>query len=219
MSHKRFYAKAGFIWLSQIYRKKSLGFLYKQQYFLYFHHRYNVTWLNERCVEIPIMMSILQAHPGVRLLEVGNVLSHYTLELTHPVVDLYEKAVRQNLYTQDAETFQGGPYDLIVSISTFEHVGWDEFPRDEDKIYRTIRHLRGLLAPGGELVFSVPVGYSPPLDRVLDDASGFIDRGCLQRVNARNEWREVAWDDIKAAQFHKPYPFANGLVVGRMGAI
>ena len=102
MSHKRFYAKAGFIWLSQFYRKKSLGFLYNQQYFPYFHHRYNVTWLNERCVEIPIIRSVLQAHPGVRLLEVGNVLSHYDIELTHPVVDLYEKAVRQNLYTQEA---------------------------------------------------------------------------------------------------------------------
>ena len=37
-------------------------------------------------------------------------------------------------------------YDLIVSISTLEHVGHDEVPREEEKILRTMLHLRSLLS-------------------------------------------------------------------------
>jgi hypothetical protein len=219
MSHKLFYAKAGLLWLSQLYRRSACTFSFKEQTLPYFHHFYNVTWLNERRVEIPIMLSILRSHPGARLLEVGNVLSHYDRLLTHPVVDLYEKTSRQNLFTEDAETFRGGPYDLIVSISTFEHVGWDECPRNENKIASTIRNLRSLLAPGGAIVFSAPVGYSPPLDQVVETAEGFLERRCLQRVNLRNEWHEVGWDAVKQARFHKPYPFANGLIIGWIGSL
>jgi hypothetical protein len=33
-------------------------------------------------------------------------------------------------------------YDLIVSISTLEHVGWNEQPREPTKLLRAIEHLR-----------------------------------------------------------------------------
>jgi cyclopropane fatty-acyl-phospholipid synthase-like methyltransferase len=37
-------------------------------------------------------------------------------------------------------------YDLIVSISTLEHVGWDEKPM---KIPRAIENLKTLITPQG----------------------------------------------------------------------
>lgn len=176
-----------------------------------------MTWLNERCVEIPIMRDVMARHEGERVLEVGNVLSWYDHSLRHTVIDKYEKPNRENFFAEDAETFsRGAPYDLIISISTLEHVGWDEVPRDEGKVGRTILHLRSLLAPGGELVFTAPVGYSPPLDDFLNRADGFTERFCLRRVSVLNEWEKAEWSDVKGSAFHRPYPFANSLVIARV---
>ena len=37
-------------------------------------------------------------------------------------------------------------YDLIVTISTLEHVGWDEEPRDPSKVLRAIENLKSCYA-------------------------------------------------------------------------
>lgn len=220
MGHKKHYIKACFLWLSGIGRRGQLDFKFNGRTYGYFQHRYNLTWLNERRVEIPIIRGILERNPAARLLEVGNVLSQYDPTISHSIVDKYEKSGLRNLFREDAETFSSGaPYDLIVSISTLEHVGWDEMPRDPRKILRTVRHLRSLLSPHGELVFTAPVGYSPPLDRLVDEADGFVERSCLRRINAWNEWEEADWETIKEIKFHAPYPFANGLVVARLRAL
>jgi len=145
------------------------------------------------------------------------VLSHYDDSLVHPVVDRYERQGRDNAFAEDAETFtHGAPYDLIVSVSTFEHVGQDDVPRDGQKILRTMLHVRGLLSPNGSLVFTAPIGYSPSLDRLVDHGDGFLERWCLRRVNAQNEWVEADWNDVRETKFHQPYPFANAIVIARV---
>lgn len=220
MSHKRYYFKAGCLWLANAHRDKRRSFFFRGAEYAYFHHLYNVTWLNERRVEVPIARAVLAERAGARILEVGNVLSCYDASATHTVIDKYERSRRPNVIQADAEHFaEGGPYDLIISVSTLEHVGWDETPRDEGKIGRTVRHLRTLLAPGGELIFTAPIGYSPPLDRVVDEGAGFTERRCLRRINALNEWEETEWSAVKRAAFHRPYPFANALVVARLSPL
>jgi len=67
----------------------------------YFYHTYNETYRNERAVEIPIVWSIVQRVPPERVLEVGDVLSHY-FPTRHDVVDKYEQAPRvQNVDVVD----------------------------------------------------------------------------------------------------------------------
>ena len=219
MSHKRYYAKAGWLWLTNLHRKRKESFVFEGHTYPYFNHRYNLTFFNERTVEIPLVREYIHRVTG-RVLEVGNVLSCYDDSMRHVVIDKYERPQRQNAYAEDAETFtDAAPYDLIISVSTLEHVGWDESPRDENKITRTINHLRSLLAPGGIFVFTAPVGYSPPLDRIIDKGEGFLSRNGLLRISANNEWKQVPWNDIRSCRFHSPYPFANGLVVVKLGPI
>ncbi len=218
MSHKRYYAKAGLLWIANLWRKKEREFVFNGKRYSYFHHPYNFTWLNERCVEIPIARDIMSQYHGKKILEVGNVLSRYDSTLTHTVVDKYETSSRPNYYVEDAETFTAGaPYDLIISISTLEHVGWDETPRDPEKIGRTIKHLRGLLSEKGRLFFTAPVGYSPPLNESVDILQGKAKVDCLKRSNVLNEWSELSWSDARQARFHHPYPFANGLMLVSLG--
>ena len=48
-------------------------------------------------------------------------------------------------------------YDLIVSISTLEHVGWEGPHREPGKGLEAFRNLVSLLAPGGVIVLTIPV--------------------------------------------------------------
>lgn len=217
IGHKPYYVKAGCIWLASLLTSKARKFHFDGTDFAYFRHPYNFTWLNERQVEIPIMKADFERHQKDEVLEVGNVLAHYMDGLQHDVVDLYEKAHSENLFREDAETCRVGcTYDYIFSISTLEHVGWDESPRDEEKIGRTLDHLFSLLNPGGELIFSAPVGYSPPLDLWLETQVDRVEIKSMYRCSAANEWREEDWGQTRNRKFHHPFPFANGLVVVRM---
>ncbi|MGI8413697.1 MAG: hypothetical protein ACR2QA_14665, partial [Solirubrobacteraceae bacterium] len=121
-------------------------------------------WRHERVVEVAIMTALLDQAVGKRILEVGAVLHSYA-PITHTVVDKYE--VSEGVINEDAEIFEAEPFDLILSISTIEHIGWDEDPRDPGKIPRVIEHLRGLLTPGGSMTITVPAGYNRDLDDLL----------------------------------------------------
>ncbi|HAL04611.1 MAG TPA: hypothetical protein DCP58_05820, partial [Verrucomicrobiales bacterium] len=65
-------------------------FTYYDKTLLLFYHGYNMTWANERAVEVPIAREYLGRHTGQRVLEVGNVLSHYG-DVDHVVLDKYEQ--------------------------------------------------------------------------------------------------------------------------------
>ncbi len=54
------------------------------------------------------------------------------------------------------------PFTSILTISTLEHVGFDEDDQDPDKTRRLIDHLVTLLAPGGELLVTFPPRLQPP---------------------------------------------------------
>ena len=104
--------------------------------------------------------------------------------------------------------------DLIISISTLEHVGLDEDVLDPAKPGRAIEMLKDLLAPGGRLWVTVPVGYNPDLDAQLRDGSlGFTDLAALRREDARNAWRQVPLDEVWDATYDRLLYTAHGLVV------
>ena len=199
--------------------KSSAFFTFQKERYKYFYHKYNPTWRNERAVEIPIIWRTVRKYEGKNILEVGNVLSNY-FPVKHDVIDKYEKA--ENVITQDAADFHPAKkYDLIVSISTLEHVGWDENPSDHkilnepDTVLRAIENLKGLLALEGTLVITLPLGYNPCLDKLLkSDQTKFGRRFCLKRVSKDNKWIEASWEDIKNAKYNSPFPAANGLLIG-----
>ena len=177
-----------------------------------FLHRYNRTWRNERVVEVPIVADLLEQFRNGRVLEVGNVLSHY-LPTPHTILDKYENG--EGVIRADVVDFAPGTtYDLIVSISTLEHVGFDEQPNDPGKIARALQNLSGLLAPGGRLAVTVPIGYNPHLDDLLASGGGFTSLHCLKRVSWWNHWEETDWDAARQAGLGRRYPGTNAVAVG-----
>jgi SAM-dependent methyltransferase len=197
----------------EIYRRNRAAgvFVFRGQAYRYFHHEYNATSLNERIVEIPIAKRLLRDYRGRRILEIGNVLSHYGMR-GHTVVDKYERA--RGVINVDVVDFTTEDrFDLIVSISTLEHVGWDEEVRDPGKIPRALEHLRRLLAPGGRLVMTFGAGYNEDLDALLaSQRLPLTDVAYMKRVSADNTWEETSHACALAARYDEPFPYANALV-------
>jgi hypothetical protein len=193
------------------YTRAGKVFALDGQIYPYFFHGYNGAWSSERTVEVPVIRRLLEPGEPRRVLEVGNVLSHY-LDIQHDVVDKYEQA--PGVTNEDVVDFAPDvPYDLIVSISTLEHVGWDELPRDESKVARAVDHLLTLLAPGGRLAFTVPLGYNPGVRRMLEAHRRTWQQSYLLRVSIDNDWRQATWDEVKDAHYGQPYGCANAVAV------
>jgi len=172
------------------------------------------TWHGERAVEIPIIMDKVRKYRGKNILEIGNVLSHH-IRLQHDILDKYEKST--GVINDDVVNYRSEKkYDLIVSISTLEHVGWDENPRDDTKILRAIENLKTLIGfHGGMIVITLPVGYNPVLDQLLRDGTlHFSKQFNLLRISRGNEWKESNWEDVSVVKYNSPMPFANGLIIG-----
>lgn len=180
----------------------------------YLLHPYNVTWDNERTVEVPICWYFLSRHgTSGPVLEVGNVLNHYR-PFPHDVVDKYERA--SGVANVDIVDFSTDVrYEAIVTVSTLEHVGWDEEPRDPSKVLRAVERLQSLLRPGGVLLYTIPLGYNPRLDDLLR-VGGLPSTQTIwmQRVSKDNRWVEAPSGALGAVRYGTPYRSANGLVVG-----
>ncbi len=178
----------------------------------YFYHWYNTTWNNERAVEIPVVCKLMDEYKYFELLEIGNVLSHY-FKLDHDVVDKYEKA--NGVINEDVVEFHPSKkYDLIISISTLEHVGWDETPKDPNKILVAIENLKNLLMSGGKLIITVPIGLNLYLDKFLETGKvKFNENYYFKRISPENEWIELG-SDFSKAKLNHPFASANVLFLG-----
>jgi hypothetical protein len=195
--------------------KSSRIFTFQGKTYRYFYHRYNMTWKYARSVEVPIIWEIVKSYRGKRILEVGNVLSHY-FPVNHDILDKYEKA--DGVINQDVVDFRPPQnYDLIVSISTLEHVGWDENPKEPYAILGAIENLTSCLAAGGKMVVVLPLGYNFEMDMLFREGKiRFTKQHYLKRISEDNEWIEVAWEEAKDTKYNYPFPNANGLIVGIM---
>ena len=167
---------------------------------------------NERAVEVALARDFLAGRSG-SILEVGNVLANF-IALSHEVVDKYEQS--PGVINEDIVTYAPGKkYDAIVTLSTLEHVGWDEAPRTPEKLLLAIEHLKSLLAAGGELLATMPIGYNSFLDRIIrEKRTGFDEVKFLVRTTADNQWREATPEEAMSKQFGKPYGCANAIMVG-----
>jgi len=202
----------------RIFKSRRL-FVFQGRTYHYFYHRYNLTWTNERSVEVPIVLRIVNDHSGKEILEIGNVLSHY-FPVKHDIVDKYEKAER--VIQEDVVDFKPAKsYDLIISISTLEHVGWDEDPNmparilgEPSKILTALTVLKSSLAKKGLMVVTLPLGQNRELDRLLrEDKVQFSRRQCMRRISKDNRWVEVDWTECVSAKYGSPYPAANALII------
>jgi hypothetical protein len=183
-SAARRYWRAMKMTLTRSVRAKTFQFDGREYEYLY--HPYNRTWKNERGVEIPIFRELLLKHEGKRVLEVGNVLSHY-FPIHHEVIDKYE--VSSGVINQDIVEFV-------------------------PQLLQAIDHLRSTcLAPSGQLVASLPIGYNRYFDYLQNNGkSPFTTQHFLKRISKQNYWVESDWNGCKDATYGRFV--AHAIVIG-----
>lgn len=179
----------------------------------YLIHPYNYSWETERRVEIPIFLNLIKKFKRKEILEVGNVLSHY-VNFKHDIVDKYEKA--EEVINKDVIDLKPKKkYDLIISISTLEHVGWDETPQQKNKIAAAIKNLKKLVKPKGTIAITIPMGHNLYMDGLIKKGKdGFKEKYFLKRISKQNIWKQVDKKEIKGAKYGSPFPYANILFIG-----
>ena len=194
----------------RIFRSKET-FIFNGKTYYYFCHKYNTTWRNERAIEVPIIWDIVREYSrnGKRVLEVGNVLSHY-FPIFHDVVDKYE--VAKGVINQDVVDFKPAQrYDLIVSISTLEHVGQDEELKEHGKVLKAFENLKQCLNPRGKIIVTLPLGYNPYLDELLRKGKiKFTEQYYLKKN--RSKWKEVDWNDCCNEKYDFIHHTAKALI-------
>jgi hypothetical protein len=195
-------------------RRQDKRFTFRGEQLPYFLHRYNNTYRNERIVEISVARWFLSQKDkdNGRVLEVGNVLSHYG-RTGHTVVDKYEPG--EGVINADIVDYQPDElFDTVVTLSTLEHVGWDEEPREPEKVFAAFEAVRGFVAPGGRLLVTIPIGYNTTLDEGMRSGRlTFDEEVWLIRTTRNNDWRECDRDEGLAARYGSPFPAANALCV------
>lgn len=187
-------------------------FIFNTKKLKYFFHLYNTTWRNERAIEIPIVLSYLYLYNPKEVIEVGNVLSHY-IKIEHTVVDKYEKA--ENVCNVDIINFKADrKYKLLISISTLEHIGYDEEEKKFTKAKNAFIKFTELVEKGGTILVTFPVGYNPFLDNFVKNREiNFTKIFYYKRISKTN-WILCDENEIWEQKYNFPFPAGNGLIVG-----
>lgn len=199
------------VWYHIVFKPRTFQFNGKS--FRYFYHPHARSWRTERCVEIALAIKVMKDHKHV--LEIGNVLAHKIgAEHDRTVVDKYEQA--SGVINEDVATLNlARKFDLVISISTMEHVGSDEDGGNNEKLLVGFDKLLSHLSVGGRLFVTMPVGQNPALDRFISDGRlPSKNMYYLKRVSKNNKWVQVdSWDDVRDCKYGYPYHCANAIVV------
>ncbi len=183
--------------------------------------------VNERIVEQPFVFAALgDLAPGTRVLDVGGAESTVALSLAslgyrvtvaepqgypfrHPNLSVHQGPIRSLASSE--------PFDAVVVLSAVEHFGLGHYPGGDsagagsadggDADLAAIRHVAGLLAPGGRLVLTAPYGPA-----AVNDVERTYDRDGVLRL--LDGWRihsaavgrrvdDVTWE-LEAADLIEP---------------
>ncbi len=196
-----------------IFFKQEKFFIFRGKRFSYFYHRYNTTWKNERIIEVPLIMEYIKNSSNKRILEFGSVLVNY-YPVNWDILDKYVKGKR--IINEDVIDFKPfNKYDLIVSISTLEHVGFDEKIKDPVKIIKAIKNIKeNCLKPEGKGVITMPLGYNLEMDKLLfSNKLEFDEKIFLKRMNKKNEWKEIPEERARNIKYGKTFNAANSIVI------
>jgi SAM-dependent methyltransferase len=190
-------------------------FLFQGKSYYYFYHIYNQTFASERIVEISIAKNIVDDYKNKKILEIGNVLSHY-FKVNHDVVDRFEQG--KNVINEDVARFKmKRKFDLIVSISTMEHVGYigDDI-REPEKFELGIKNLKRHLKKGGVLFVTLPIFFNPYLtNKIKTKKMPFNEEYFLTRISYLNEWKEVSFKEaLKSPGYDDEFANSNSLYIG-----
>lgn len=207
-----------------LYKNRPPTFVFNNRIYEYFSHKYNNTTLNERTVEVGIIKDVVENYiknTNGNVLEIGNVLSHY-FPVKWDILDKYETG--DNVINEDIASFTPvNKYDLIVSISTFEHIGFDEgryaknmVEQNNDKFIEAVKNVKSkCLNDNGLFVMTIPLNFNLNINSILFDKNNtiFDQIYFMKKTTISNVWEQCSAEDAITKKYDNPFPWANGLAI------
>lgn len=187
-------------------------FIFEKKRLVYFYRGGSA--FTERAIEIPLANYFFKKNKNIRILEIGNVMNQYK-KYNSTVVDKYalvEGVLNEDIVCYKPET----KYDIIISISTLEHVGWDEIPKESKKFSNAIKNIKkNCLKKNGKLIFTVPLGYNTYMDRILkNNKINFYKKYFFKRISLNNQWALADEKEAFSKKYNFPYECANAIMLG-----
>ena len=201
---------------SKIYFDKAKKYIFQKRGYQYCLEKYNLSWRTERMVEIPIFQKLIRDNSKLHILEIGNVLKHYesSPKSRWAVVDkyeIYEGVINRDIFVYNPKE----KFDLIVSISTIEHIGMEDGAISPNKAKQVINWVRNnLLNAHGRFIITIPIGYNKHLDKqIFKDEILFAEKYYMTRLS-KLEWVQTSEDKVSHSEYGRPYTGANALFIG-----
>jgi hypothetical protein len=158
--------------------------------------------IGERRIEVPIARAWLWQQE-VDVVEVGAVMPYYGSGYRLDTVDPYDPHPGV-AHRMDAEEFDFTGRK-VLSLSTIEHIGTKEYEENPD-IFKARRVLRKIVEQSSAFLITIPLGFHPPLDAMLESSRG-VPMRFMRQVDARNLWEPCSPD--WCAKYNEPLPYAN----------
>jgi hypothetical protein len=169
------------------------------------------TWRTERCIELAVGGHVLSGRDPDDVLELGNVLPLAGMG-GHTVVDKYERG--QGVLNVDIVDYAPKRrFALGMSLSTLEHVGWDEEPRDPGKAAIALQRLSDLV---DDLLVTIPAGVHRDLERAVIGGP-FDSVELLVKTSRRGDWEPRGLAELPSVRYAWPYACGNGILVAQRG--
>lgn len=167
--------------------------------------------MGERVIEIPYVRSLYDQITPNKVLEVGNVTRKWFHIQNRTIVDKYE--VANLVINADIEKFQTDEkFDMIISISTIEHIGFDEVEKNDKKPLNSILNILSFLNKTGLLIITVPLGYNPNIDEIITKKMIDYDKIIfMKRYSILNLWRQCSYEEAISLKYGSKYEFANAV--------
>ena len=184
---------------------------------------YNNAFLNERSIEVPLCLHLINTFAKTfhnpKILEVGNTLVHYEKNrIDRLTIDKYEKY--PGVTNIDIIDFKDKTtFDIVFSISTLEHVGFDYKETLENiKFNQAVEKCISLLSSQGLFIVTLPIFYRSEVDTFIFADKRFLKKIFLRRRDFQNNWELSKEKDIlknkDILKYNKKFPCANALFIG-----
>lgn len=199
-----------------IFFDKKSSFVFKGKKYRYCFEKYNLSWRNERTVEIPIISKLLKEKSKLNILEIGCVLKHYNSrpKFHWTIVDKYE--MFDGVLNVDLLEYKPKKlFDFIFSISTFEHIGLEDGAVDSKKAKNAIEYvIKNCLKKNGQFIFTIPIGYNKYLDQqIFNNEIAISEKHYFAKI-AGNKWLKVTKDQIVDSVYRMHDTSVKALFVG-----
>jgi len=214
----KFYKNLEVIFLTFILKLYGWDFSYNWKILKYFYNKYNITYSNERMVEIPILNHYYNKFKWKEILEIWNVMKNY-FSYDHDVLDKFDKHNYVTIKDDICSYIPENKYDFVFSISTLEHVWFEDFEKETDNkmIHKAFDNIVNNIV-WWTFVFTIPLWYNIYLDSLIynwDLKTKYWFKFIFIKRNSLLKWIEIS--DIKKEKhninYWLPYGWWNYLAI------